>query len=129
METSQVATSPIATSSQAQDHWRTALWLIAATSVARLIYLIWLSPYELVGDEAYYWVQSRHLALSYDEKGPLFPWAIALCTYLLGDVEWVVRLPVLISSAIAAWLVGHLTLALTNGDRRAALFAVITFLL
>jgi hypothetical protein len=106
-----------------------ALALILLVSAARLAYLIWFSPYELVGDEAYYWVQSQHLDWSYREKGPLLAWAIALCCHLFGNVEWAVRLPMVICSALAAWGIGRMTLSFTNGDRRAALLAVIIFLL
>src|SRR5689334_11937365 len=113
----------------AADPWLLALSLIAACALLRLIYLIWLTPYELVGDEAYYWVQAKHLDWSYREKGPLLAWAIALCCWLFGNVEWAVRLPVVLSALLAAWIVGRLTLSLTRGDRRAALLAVIAFLL
>lgn len=111
------------------DPWRMALALIAVSTAVRLAYLIWLSPWELVGDEAYYWAQSQHLDWSYDEKGPLLPWAIALCCKVFGNTEWAVRLPVVLSSSIAAWAIGRLTLSITDGDRRAALLAVVIFLL
>jgi 4-amino-4-deoxy-L-arabinose transferase-like glycosyltransferase len=113
----------------AADPWLSALSLICACALLRLVYLIWLTPYDLVGDEAYYWAQARHLDWSYREKGPLLAWAIALCCRLFGDVEWAVRLPVVLSALLAAWIVGRLTLSLTRGNRRAALLAVIAFLL
>ncbi|CAN5357484.1 hypothetical protein BH09PLA1_BH09PLA1_23960 [soil metagenome] len=115
--------------SAAIDAWHAALLLIAIATTVRLAYLIWLSPYELVGDEAYYWAQSQHLDWSYDEKGPLLPWCIALCCRLLGNTEWAVRLPVLLASALAAWGIGRLTIAVTNDDRRAGLLAVVVLLL
>ncbi len=57
--------------------WRGALLLIAVSLAARLVYLIWLCPYQLLGDEAYYWEQARHFDLCYNEKGPVLAWMIA----------------------------------------------------
>jgi hypothetical protein len=123
----QHAITPIAVS----DHWINATGLIVAVLCLRLVYLAWLSPYQLVGDESYYWEQARHLDLSYDEKGPLLAWMIAACCHLFGDNEFAVRLPVAISSAVAAYLVGKLAMrSARNIDaERVGLFAVIIFLL
>ena len=40
---------------------------------------------DLVPDEAYFWVWSKHFALSYRDKGPLVAWTIAVGTHLFGD--------------------------------------------
>ncbi len=109
--------------------WAVAIWLLAGVYLFRLIHLIWLSPWELVGDEAYYWVQSQHLALSYVEKGPMLAWLIALCEQLFGRSEWAVRLPVWASSLAAAYVAGRVTLSLSGNNKRAALLAVMLFLL
>ena len=109
--------------------WQWALLLIAAMLVVRLVYLIWLCPYQLLGDESYYWEQARHLDLGYNEKGPLLAWMIAPCCKIFGDHDWVIRLPMALASAAAAWGVGGLTLAVTRGNQRAALFSVVCFLL
>lgn len=121
------AIAPIAVS----DHWINATGLIVAVLCIRLIYLAWLSPYQLVGDESYYWEQARHLDLSYDEKGPLLAWMIAACCHLFGDTEFAVRLPVAISSALAAYLVGWLAMRFAREENaeRVGFFAVIIFLL
>ena len=71
-----------------------------------LVYLIWLCPYELAGDEGHYRVQARHLDLSLQRRAAL-PWLIAGCCRLFGDTEWAVRLPVLLSFIAAAWAVGN----------------------
>jgi hypothetical protein len=109
--------------------WAAAILLLAGVYLFRLIHLIWLSPWELVGDEAYYWVQSQHLALSYVEKGPMLAWLIALCEQLFGRSEWAVRLPVWASSLAAAYVAGRVTLSLSGQNKRAALLAVMLFLL
>lgn len=109
--------------------WRNACILIAAVLVLRLVYLAWLSPWQLVGDEAYYWLQARHLSLGYNEKGPLLAWMIAACTAIFGNTEWAVRLPVALSSAIAAYAIGRLAMAISRNDQRVGFFAVAFFLL
>src|SRR5690349_9642633 len=88
--------------------WNAAIILLAATFLLRLAYLAWFSPYELVGDEAYYWEQSRHLAGSYNEKGPALPWMIAGCRHLFGETEFAVRFPVALSAVLAGWGIGRL---------------------
>ncbi|HMB94855.1 MAG TPA: glycosyltransferase family 39 protein, partial [Tepidisphaeraceae bacterium] len=112
-----------------QKAWLVALSFIFAVTVLRLIYLIWFCPYQLVGDEAYYWEQARHLDLCYNEKGPALPWLIYFCCHIFGDTEWAVRLPVVVSFALAAWGVGRLAIHITNGNRKAGLIAVICFCL
>jgi 4-amino-4-deoxy-L-arabinose transferase-like glycosyltransferase len=101
--------------------WRTAIYVIAAATVLRLVYSIWLSPWDLVGDEAYYWLQAKHLDLCYNEKGPLLAWLIAASCRLFGDVEWAVRLPVLVGWALGAWGTGRLALAATRDQRVASI--------
>lgn len=80
---------------------RPALVAAAVVTLARVVYSIWLCPYDLVEDEAQYWLWSRHLDWSYYSKGPGVAWAIALSTGLFGDAEWAVRLPAAISGFVA----------------------------
>ena len=63
---------------------QTILALAIGWFVLRLVYLIWFSPWDLVGDEAYYWVQGQHPSLSYAEKGPLFAWLLYVSDALSG---------------------------------------------
>jgi len=58
---------------------------------------VWLSPYELVADEAQYWEWSRHLEWSYHSKGPGIAWLVALATRTLGNAEWAIRVPAALS--------------------------------
>lgn len=107
--------------------WPAAVALIIGVLLVRMIYLVWLSPYELAGDEAYYWECARHLSLCYSEKGPGLAWILAAFCKLLGDSEWVVRLPVALSSAAAAWVIGRLAMSLASGDARVGFVAVALF--
>ena len=54
--------------------------------VLRAVYLRWLCPYDLVEDEAHYWLWSRFLDWSYYSKGPGVAWVIWLATRILGAV-------------------------------------------
>src|SRR2546430_7797616 len=107
----------------AHPAWRdaSATWaLILGVTALRLVYLMWLSPYQLLGDEAYYWEQARHLDWCYNEKGPLLAWMIAACCRVFGDTGWAVRLPMVIAFVAAAWGVRRLTLAGARGHERVA---------
>lgn len=108
---------------------RNLLWLILGTTLFRLVYLILLCPIELVKDEAHYWEWSRHLAGSYYTKGPGIAWLIAGSVKLFGDVDWAVRLPAVLTSALSAWVIARLTCDLTHQDQRAGFFAGLAFLL
>ena len=74
-----------------QTEWLRLGWLvIAAVLVGRLVYLA-SGAIELSEDEAYQWVWSKHLALSYYSKPPLIAYTQFLGTHLWGDTEFGVR--------------------------------------
>jgi 4-amino-4-deoxy-L-arabinose transferase-like glycosyltransferase len=98
------------------------VWLIAIGAlVARVVYLVWFCRYELVEDEAQYWLWSKYPAWSYTTKGPGVAWAIWLSTRFFGDAEWAVRLPTAIASAIGALAVGALARDLAADARDRAI--------
>jgi 4-amino-4-deoxy-L-arabinose transferase-like glycosyltransferase len=85
------------------------VWLVVLGALAaRVIYLVWVCRYELVEDEAQYWLWAQYPGWSYSTKGPGVAWAIWLSTHLFGNAEWAVRLPTAIASAIGALAVGAL---------------------
>ncbi|MBX3386429.1 MAG: glycosyltransferase family 39 protein [Phycisphaeraceae bacterium] len=106
-------------------------------TLARVAYLVLACPYNLVEDEAQYWLWSTHLEWSYATKGPGIAWAIALSTSIYGEAEWAVRLPAAIFSGIAVFAAGGLArdLARAVGLARpvrvavasALMFAVVPF--
>lgn len=93
-------------------------------ALIRIIYLAFFCPYTLIEDEAQYWVWSQMLDWSYYTKGPGVAWAIALTTKLFGDAAWAIRLPAVISAAIAAVAIAGLAFDITRSRRVAALSAV-----
>lgn len=102
--------------------WRAVLLLTLAVTAARIAYLALLCPYSLIEDEAQYWVWSLHADWSYSTKGPGVAWVIAAATRLLGDAEWVVRLPAALCGGVAMIAVAGLARDAIP-DRRAAFFA------
>jgi len=99
---------------------RVAVLLLCAVTAYRLWFTTRL---ELVPDEAYYWLWSKHLAASYRDKGPLVAWAIALGTRLFGDSPFGVRVFAVIFSSGAGWLL--FLLARRLYDDRVALWSLI----
>lgn len=108
---------------------RGALLLIGAVTLVRIVYLVWLCPYELAGDEAQYWDWSRRLDLSYYSKGPGVAWLIAPFARLLGDTEWAVRLPAALSIGVAAASIAALAHSMCRKAHGAAFLAGACFLL
>jgi hypothetical protein len=92
-----------------------ALAMLAGLTVFRLWYSTRL---ELVADEAFYWVWSRHLAASYMDKGPAIAWVIAAGTRLFGNTPFGIRFFGVLLSAGTGWQIFRLARRL-YGDRAA----------
>ena len=70
---------------------RYARWA-AAILVLATIFRLWYSVHlELVGDEAYYWLWSRHPDICYLDKGPVIAWFISAGTALFGQTVFGIR--------------------------------------
>jgi len=63
------------------------LLILAATA----FHFAYSTHLELVGDEAYYWLWSRHLDICYLDKGPMIAWLIGGGTALFGQTVFGVR--------------------------------------
>lgn len=86
-----VRAGPLERHRELDRHWlRLAYVLIAGLFVSRLAYIA-SGRIELSGDEAYQWIWSKHLALSYYSKPPMIAYAQRLGTMLWGDNEFGVR--------------------------------------
>lgn len=69
-------------------YFRAGLGLIALATIFHFAYSTHL---ELVGDEAYYWLWSRHPDICYLDKGPMVAWLIWIGTALFGQTVFGVR--------------------------------------
>ncbi len=100
-----------------------ALWALVLGLLAfRLVWLVFFSELTLAEDEAHYWEWSRRPGWSYATKGPGVAWVIWLSTSLFGDVEWAVRLPAVLASAVSTLAIADLARRVF-GDRRVGFFA------
>ncbi len=108
--------------------WVAAAWLIAGVTVARIVYIAFLCPFNLIEDEAHYWEWARRLEWSYYSKGPGVGWTIALSRAVLGDSEFAVRLPAALASVVTATCLWLLARDITRSGRVAFLTVVCYFL-
>jgi 4-amino-4-deoxy-L-arabinose transferase-like glycosyltransferase len=91
--------------------------------VLMTLFRLWYVRFvDLVPDEAYFWVWSKHFALSYRDKGPLVAWTIAVGTHLFGDTVFGVRFFAVLLSAGTAFQLFRLAERLY--DDRTALWCV-----
>ena len=64
---------------------RYARWAAAILILGTIFRLCYSTHLELVGDEAYYWLWSRHPDFCYLDKGPVIAWFISAGTALFGQ--------------------------------------------
>lgn len=87
------------------EHWlRLGYLWIAICLLARLIYIA-SGTIELCEDEAYQWLWSKHLALSYYSKPPLIAYTQFLGTSLWGDTAFGVRFFSPVIGAVLSFIV------------------------
>src|SRR5882762_7010025 len=101
-----------------------ALPIFAALLLARLFYIA-SGKIELVGDEAYQWLWSKHLALSYFSKPPLIAYTHWLGTLIWGDTGLGVRCFSPVIAAVLAFLM--LRFFALHVNARAGFFLVLIF--
>jgi 4-amino-4-deoxy-L-arabinose transferase-like glycosyltransferase len=98
---------------------RTLLVALLVLLAAAKAWLAWRLP--LFGDEAFYWLESRHPALGYSDVPPLGPWLIALGTWALPDQAFGVRWPaLLLGISLPLWVFAWARRFAGAGDARAA---------
>jgi 4-amino-4-deoxy-L-arabinose transferase-like glycosyltransferase len=76
----------------------TAILILVGTT----LHLCYSTHLELVGDEAYYWLWSRHPDICYVDKGPMIAWLIKLGTTLFGHTVFGIRFFAILLAAITA---------------------------
>ncbi len=100
--------------------------MVAAIVLLSLLRLVLGAVLPLSFDEAYYWLWSRHLALSYFDHPPAIAYAIRLGTLVFGDTSIGVRAVPLALSLVASWAVWR-SAALLLGEPRKAVLACLYF--
>jgi len=99
--------------------------LIGVLLVARWSYLAG-DKIELSEDEAYQWLWSKHLALSYYSKPPMIAWLQALGTGLAGDTAWGVRWLSPVLAAVVSVLLLRFLARETNAQTACGLILLAT---
>lgn len=95
-------------------------WLAALIIFAVTIFRFWFcTRLELVGDEAYYWFCSRHLDLSFFDKGPGAAATIAAGTAIFGNTVFGVRFFAVVLSAATGVSIFALSKMLFNSSKAA----------
>ncbi len=104
------------------DDWRkTALRIVAAVTLARLV-LLAFNRTDLFVDESQYWLWGQSFAFGYYSKPPLIAWVIGLSTWAGGDTAYFVRAPFALFHAVAALVLAALANRMA-GPRVAVLVA------
>ena len=101
-------------------------WSVAAVGIvmyALCLRLIYIGQIDLLPEEAYYWNYAQHLDIGYLDHPPMVAWIIGLCTALLGQHEFAVRIGSVGCWAIAAFFAYRLTRVLY--DKPSALRVVL----
>ena len=75
-----------------EGRYERLFWVLAGGFFCFQLLYLWINPYDLAPDEAYYWTWSKRLAWGYFSKPPLVAWVMALSTALGGDSPFFVRL-------------------------------------
>lgn len=80
-------------------------WVVWALLLGLKLWLALTMP--LFGDEAWYWLESRHLAFAYSDVPALTAWMIRSGTALVGESPMGVRLPFLAIGMLLPFLVAE----------------------
>ena len=101
--------------------------VVSAVALLTLIRFALAGVTELLPEEAYYWMYSKHPSLGYFDHPPMVAWVIAAGTTLFGDTQLGVRFVTFllwIASCVLLFLTGRLWFG-----RRTALVATLLFVL
>lgn len=114
------------------QQWPTALPVVGALPllgllVAMITLRCWVAAHmDFETDEAYYWLWSRQLALSYFDHPPMVAYLIRLGTWLFGDTLFGVRCMAIMAMIAASVLLYALAVVLFS-DRRIGFLSVLWF--
>jgi 4-amino-4-deoxy-L-arabinose transferase-like glycosyltransferase len=103
------------------------LRLIVLLLAPLVVFRIWVAGnMDFESDETYYWLWSRHMALSFYDHPPMVAYLIRLGTWLLGDTALGLRCMSIAAILIASGLIYLMALSLFN-DRRVAWLSLLWF--
>ena len=88
-----------------ESDWQWGFRFVSLLAAVTLLRALFAMLAELKYEEAYYWLYSQHMSLSYFDHPPMVGWLIWLSTKLGGDGEFFVRLPTLLCGAATLLLI------------------------
>jgi 4-amino-4-deoxy-L-arabinose transferase-like glycosyltransferase len=98
-------------------------WVIGLITILWCVKIYFARVLGLGDDEAYYWLWSQHLSLSYYEHPLVTPFLIRFSSLFYGISEWAVRFPALILGISSSYILYRLTSSIFS--REAGLIAVL----
>ncbi|MDC0037835.1 glycosyltransferase family 39 protein [Alphaproteobacteria bacterium] len=90
---------------------------------------IYLTNFDLFGDEAQYWIWSQSLDFGYYSKPPFVAWIISFFTFLLGNSFVIIKIIPITFYIISGYVIYLLSLELFNNKNQAALTAASFYLM
>ena len=98
-------------------------FIILSLSLLVKLIAIYLTNFDLFGDEAQYWIWSQSLDFGYYSKPPFIAWVISFFTFFLGNSFVTIKIIPVIFYIISGYVVYLLSLELFNNKNQAVLTA------
>ena len=93
------------------------------------IIAIYLTNFDLFGDEAQYWLWSQNLDFGYYSKPPLLSWIIALVCSIFGNSIFVIKMIPVFLYCLTSYVIFLLSKKLFGNNELACLTALTFFLM
>ena len=104
-------------------------FIILSLSLLIKLIAIYLTDFDLFGDEAQYWIWSQSLDFGYYSKPPFVAWIISFFTFFLGNTFVIIKIIPIIFYIISAYVIYLLSLELFNNKSQAVLTAASFYLM
>ena len=104
-------------------------FIILSLSLLIKLIAIYLTNFDLFGDEAQYWIWSQNLDFGYYSKPPFIAWIISFFTFFLGNSFVILKIIPITFYTISSYVVYLLSLELFNNKKQALLTATSFYLM
>ncbi|MCX5774081.1 MAG: glycosyltransferase family 39 protein [Fusobacteria bacterium] len=99
---------------------------VVATIIIFAIIHICLSFFlNVTDDEAYYWVWSQNIHLSYFDHPPLVAYMIWISTHIFGNNQVAIRIPTILILSLVSWIMYKTYMYLYNDSKRGFVLVLI----
>ena len=104
-------------------------FIILSLSLLIKLIAIYLTNFDLFGDEAQYWIWSQSLDFGYYSKPPFIAWIISFFTFFLGNSFVMIKIIPITFYIISGYVVYLLSLELFSNKKQALLTAASFYLM